>query len=100
LCALGLVVALVFALQKRVGTISIGALIRTIGMSCLATLGMAAPLYIATQSWWPASRGLQIGYFLGLCLVGSWIYYFATRAMKMPETNYLDRVFKRGKLSR
>ena len=100
LCALGLVIALVLVLQRRVGAISIGELVRTIGKAGIATLGMAAPLYIATQSWWPASRGLQIGYFLGLCLIGSWIYYFATRAMKMPETNYLDRVFKRGKLSR
>ena len=100
ICALGLVVALVFVLQKRVGSLSTGALVRSMAQSALATLAMAVPLYFATQSWWPGSRGLQIVYFLGLCLTGSWIYYFATRAMKMPETSYLDRVFKRGKLSR
>ncbi len=28
----------------------------------------------------------------GLGLVGAWIYFFAARALKMPETSYFDRV--------
>jgi hypothetical protein len=68
-----------------------------VGKSLVGTAAMGVPLYFAATSWWPIGRGFQIGYFLLINLIAAWIYYFVTRALKMPETAYLDRVFARGK---
>lgn len=95
--AILLVAMLLAAVSKRVGAIDFPALGAALAKSTAASVVMGA-LFWAGGTFLPTARGgpghtLFLGLGLTLVgLVGAWAYYFATRAMGMPEVATVDRV--------
>ncbi len=96
-------ILMVFALcsiaAKRVGGMDFPGLYTTFGKSALASISVAA--ICALVSLTPVA-GMMIGHKIVTLLVtgfvfcvAMWAYYFVTKAMKMPECEYLDRVMNR-----
>lgn len=97
--AILLVAMLLVAVSKRVGAIDFPALGATLAKSTAASVVMGALFWVG-GTLLPTARGPGHTLFLGLGLtlvglVGAWAYYFATRAMGMPEVATVDRVLAR-----
>jgi len=98
-----LVISLLFALEKQVGSLDKKGIILTMLKSAAASVvmgGLGYGLFLFVPHALP--KLVLVGVFLGVfCIIG-WVYFFLTRAMKMPESSYLDRAFSRvgGKLKR
>ena len=101
--AILLVISLLFALEKQVGSLDKKGIILTMLKSAAASVvmgGLGYGLFLFVPHALP--KLVLVGVFLGVfCIIG-WVYFFLTRAMKMPESSYLDRAFSRvgGKLKR
>ncbi len=96
LAAIALVISLFIALEKQVGTLDKAGIISTLIKSALGSAVMAGTGY-GIFHFVPqhiSKIGLFFTFGFVFCVIG-WIYFFVTRALKMPETDYLDRAFKR-----
>ncbi len=91
--AIALIIALSIAVSGKIGGLDTKSIIVTFAKSIVGSVGIAAmglavvysPLAanIAGKKW---PTLLVMG---GVFLLGSWAYYFITKALKMPETNYV-----------
>ncbi len=97
-----LAVVLLFTLEGEVGDLDKKGVLQTLMKSLLASLvlGVASfAVYAAIRAVFGLSNNphrlpLFIAFtFASLC--GAWAYFFATRAMKMPESDYLDRAIQK-----
>lgn len=93
--AILLMFALYVALQKEVGSLDTPGLVMTFGKSLVGSVVMGAVAYGAFLLYTPAQKLPLALMFLAVCAVSGWVYFFVTKALKMPETEYLDRAFKR-----
>jgi peptidoglycan biosynthesis protein MviN/MurJ (putative lipid II flippase) len=96
-----LVVALYVALEKDVGRLDIGGLIATILLCGVASVASGAVGFGLMRFFHPGGELARICTLLLVGTVAVWVYYFATRLMKVPETSYVDRALGRitGKLT-
>ena len=103
IAAVLLVIWLLLALEKEVGSLDKKGIVTTLAKSTSASIvmgGIGFGIFHFIPQGLP--KAILIGVFLIVfCIIG-WVYYFITRAMKMPESSYLDRAFSRvgGKLKR
>ena len=96
-------IIMVFALSKiaakKVGGMDFAGLFTTFGKSMLGSVvvaiicGIVSMTSLATMMLGHRIETLLITAFV-FC-VAMWAYYFVTKAMKMPECEYLDRVMNR-----
>ncbi len=100
LAAMILAVVLFFALEREVGALDRRGVVETVGKSALAAVVGGAVAYVGGLVL-PAGKGhlLDALGLLLLGLVGFWAFFFVSRALKMPETAYLDRALARFKRS-
>ena len=94
-----LVIAMMVAVQTKVGTLDVKGILTTGGKSLLASLVFAMVTYGILLS--PIGRIEGRGKLLAVLLLflisvpGAWIYYFITKAMGMPETGTISRAMER-----
>ncbi|MFM9873863.1 MAG: murein biosynthesis integral membrane protein MurJ [Fimbriimonadaceae bacterium] len=99
IAAIVLVTMLIFAIRKELPDTDIRPLVTTFGKSALASIASTGVFWgifrIVDQIGLGANKyaNLAVALFFGICVM--WIYYFITKALKMPETAYLDRVTKK-----
>ncbi len=99
IAAILLVISLYFALEKQVGKLDGKGILLTLAKSLVGSVVMAGLAY-GIFSVLPAHMGkkfLFLSFMIVFCVVG-WVYFFITRALGMPETDYLSRAMdKMGK---
>ncbi len=104
-----MVVVMCFVISKKLGGFAYQGIFATLGKAAISSLSVAlvcailawTPLLtiimnsgpFAHQVWWHKVATLILVGF-GFC-ASMWVYYYVTRAMKMPESEYFDRVMKR-----
>lgn len=99
--AIALAIILIIMIRRDVDGLDIGGLIKTFALSVLASFGAAGV-------FWCGMRGLdfigftrnKIGVIVGCLVFGflaAGIYYLLSRALKMPESDYLDRALNKRK---
>ena len=94
-----MVFALCFVLEKRLRGLEFNEMFRTLGKSLVGSIGVA--IVCAIVAWTPIS-GMMWGHRIATLFitaitfcVAMWVYYFITKALKMPECEYLDRVMNK-----
>jgi putative peptidoglycan lipid II flippase len=90
-----LAILLFFALEQDVGRLDRPRIMATLLLSMGAAAITGCVCFGITQLIHPRHRLAEIGLLLFVALIGAWVYYFITRWMRMPETDYVDRVVKR-----
>lgn len=96
IAAVVLVVLLLLAIQKEVPETDISPLLSTFGKSAIASIASTAVFWgifrIVDQVGLSHNKfvNLAVALFFGICSL--WVYYFVTKALKMPETSYIERV--------
>jgi putative peptidoglycan lipid II flippase len=99
--AIALAIILIVMIRRDVDGLDIGGLIKTFALSVLASFGAAGV-------FWCGMRGLdfigftrnKVGVIIGCLVLGfiaAGIYYLLSRALKMPESDYLDRALNKRK---
>ncbi|MFZ4507776.1 MAG: murein biosynthesis integral membrane protein MurJ [Fimbriimonas sp.] len=95
IAAILLAVVLFFALEGDVGALDR----KGIGLTILKSAGAAAlagAVAFGLAQWIPvSSRAIEIPATLFVALVAAWVYFFAGRSLRMPETDYLERAMRR-----
>lgn len=104
--ALILVLMMMAAIQLQVGELEFKGVGQTFVKALFASLLMAGIMYLGDLGM-PRGTGLgrnawALGRLLLLGVGSAWVYYFISRALKMPETAYIDRALakldrKRGR---
>ena len=94
-----MVFALCFVLEKRLHGLEFNEMFRTLVKSLVGSIGVA--IVCAIVAWTPIS-GMMWGHRIATLFitaitfcVAMWAYYFITKALKMPECEYLDRVMNK-----
>lgn len=96
-------IVMVFALcsiaAKKVGGVDFAGLTLTFGKSVMASSAVAAVCALVTFT---PLAGKMLGHKIATLFitafvfcVAMWVYYFITKALKMPECEYLDRVMNK-----
>lgn len=99
LSAYALVAALLIALRAQMKGLDVAQLVATFAKCLVAGAAMAAVLAVGDWAL-PRGEGLLSNFWalvrlVGLGLLGAWLYYGMTRAMKMSETRYIERALNR-----
>lgn len=105
-----MVVAMCVVISRKLGGFDYMGVFGTLGKALLASISVAlvcgliawTPLLtflmnwgpFAHQVWWHKVATL-IMVLIGFC-AAMWVYYFVTKALKMPESEYFDRAMKRS----
>lgn len=95
--AILLAIALYFALEGDVGRLDRRGIWATIWKSLLASAVSGAVTYLGSSLVpisGPVAAALSLVFF---GLVGFWVFFFVGRALKMPETAYLDKALAKIK---
>lgn len=95
-----LVVVLVLALEKEVGTLDKLGLLTTCAKTLIAAIPAGVAMYFLAGVFEPHRKLLAVGWFLLLVCAGGTIFYLGTRLLKMPEGRYLDRALNKIKRKR
>jgi len=94
-CALILVVALYVMLERTVGALDRKGLSSTLVKSAASAAVMGVLAFgiarIPERLGLGGSHIIEAVTFLVVLFICAWIYYFAARALKMPEVSYFDR---------
>lgn len=94
-----LVIAMLASLGKELKGLDYWGLASTFCQSAVSAGVMAAFLWLTLHAhkWMGAPGGkiASIALLFFACLIGIWIYYFVSKAFKMPESAYLDRAMKK-----
>ena len=94
--AILLVFALFLGLERQVGTLDRIGIVKTLGKSLVGSTAMGT---FAFGCFWlfPAEMGkvIEFAMFLFVFCLAGWLYYFVTKGLGMPETQYLSRAFDR-----
>jgi putative peptidoglycan lipid II flippase len=99
ICAIVLVLALLAAMRAKVGSFGIGGIAATFAKSLIASGIVGGATWVGINAI--TTGGAELGKVGALTavavsvLLGGWAYYFLTRAMRMPETDYLLRALNR-----
>jgi putative peptidoglycan lipid II flippase len=97
--AVFLVIAMMTAVQSKVGALDIKGILTTGGKSLVASLAFAAVTFgilISPLGRIEANGKLAAVFLLLLISVpGAWLYYFITKAMGMPESDTISRAMDR-----
>ncbi|HSI72941.1 MAG TPA: lipid II flippase MurJ, partial [Fimbriimonas sp.] len=97
--AIFLVIVLVIAVAKTIGGIDFKGIGDTLVKSLLSSVALAlvvSPMLIPSVTEWTLRSKLgALGSFAFLSLVGAWAYYFASRALGMPESGTISRALDR-----
>ncbi|HWD39328.1 MAG TPA: murein biosynthesis integral membrane protein MurJ [Fimbriimonas sp.] len=89
--ALLLAISLYFALQKDVGRLDSGGIVATI-LTCTVASAVGGGAAWGIMSLCGSTGKLAEILILAFAgVIGSWIYYFATKLMKVPETEYVSK---------
>ncbi|MBS1701794.1 MAG: murein biosynthesis integral membrane protein MurJ [Armatimonadetes bacterium] len=104
-----MVMAMCAVVSKKLGGFDYVGVFRTLGKALVGSISVAlvcallawTPLLdylmnhgpFAHQVWWHKVATLLM-VLIGFC-IAMWVYYFVTKAMKMPESEYFDRMMKR-----
>ncbi len=91
IAAILLAIFLYAGLEKEVGPMERSGLLVTLGKSLVGGAVMGGVAYAAFLPLPKPSKWVLFPMFLLVCIVSAWVYYYVTRALKMPETNYLSR---------
>jgi putative peptidoglycan lipid II flippase len=96
-----LVIALYITLEKDVGRLDLGGILATILLCGIASVAAGAAAYGMMLLFHPTGELARVCDLLLVATVAAWVYYFATRLMKVPETSYVDRAINKisGKLT-
>lgn len=90
-----LAISLFFALEGDVGKLDRKGIASTLVKCFAAGVPMGGIAWaLARVVHLPSKLGSLVGFTL-IALIAAWAYYFVTRALKMPETEYLDRAMKK-----
>lgn len=89
-----LAVILFVALEREVGTLEKAGMMSTLGKSLVGSAVMGGFSYLAFRWWHPQGLVLVLAFLFIITLAG-WIYFFVTKSLNMPETDYLSRAMKR-----
>lgn len=102
LAALLLVILMFAFIRRKIAGLDAGGMIQTAGLATAASAGAGLFAWGLMQGFGLAgSPGGKLGLILALCLtllLTAWVYYFLTKALKMPETKYFERAL--GRLNR
>lgn len=93
--AIVLAISLYCALEVEVGKLDRGGVLLTLLKSTVAGVVAAAFGYYASAVWNPVTKAGHVASLALLSLTSMWIYFFATRWLKMPETAYFERALAR-----
>jgi putative peptidoglycan lipid II flippase len=97
--AIFLVVVLTMAVSKMVGTLDYSGLWVTVWKSAVGSIGIAivgsAVAYTPIAARIANSKSMTIFAVFAAFMIGSWLYYFITKALGMPETAYISRAMNR-----
>jgi putative peptidoglycan lipid II flippase len=96
IAAILLIIALFFGLEKQVGKLDRKGVLQTLGKSFVGSAVMGATGY-GMFYFVPANlpKLVMLGAFAFVFCVIGWIYYFVTRKLGMPETDYISRAMDR-----
>lgn len=102
--AIVLAALLIYGLANSEGHVDVPKLLSVIGRCSTAALISGGFVWIAAR-WIPDGTGLGRNVsaairILGPGIIGAWAYYFIARALKISETEYLDRAFAKLKRKR
>jgi len=94
--AILLVIALFFALEREVGVLDRKGVVQTLLKSLAGSAAMGGLAYGVFYFVPPDTRKIFVFilFTITFCVV-AWVYYFITKALGMPETQYLSRAFDR-----
>ncbi len=99
LSAVFLVAVMMVGMRKTACGLDVPGIMKTLGKALGASAVAGAPLYVALNYGLlaaPHVSKLELAVaVLVLCLVFAWLYYFITRALKMPETAYVKNAMAR-----
>ncbi len=99
LSATTLVIALLVGVHRISGGLDLVGIGRTLGKAAISAIGAGILLWLATMlmptGTHAGARLAQIGLTGFLMVSFAWVYYFATRALKMPESSTIDRALKK-----
>jgi len=96
IAAIALVIALYFGLEKQVGVLDRVGILATLGKSLVGSVvmgGLAYGIFTLVPNDIP-KLAMFAAFLFVFCIVG-WVYFFVTKALKMPETDYLSRAMDR-----
>lgn len=102
--AIVLAIALTLALRAKIGGLGVRSILKTLGQSMAASVLVLAICLLAVYS--PLEHAghhhkmWMVFFVLIVTSVALWAYYFVTKAMKMPEADYLARATNRMKKTR
>jgi len=97
--AILLVIALTYAVSKKIGGLDVSGLISTTFKSVIGSIPLA--FVAGAVAWTPinerilGNKGLTLLAVGVVFMVGAWAFYFATRLLKMPESDYITRAMSR-----
>lgn len=94
-CAILLAIILFFALESDVGRLDRVGVIQTILKSAAASTVAGGFAFFAIKLLQPTERLAEFASLtiIGICAL--WVYYFIAKHLKMPESNYFSRAFRR-----
>lgn len=95
LAAIALTLALLFSLQKQVGSLGLSSLLATFAKAGIASAAAGAAAWGAFAALPPMGKLPLAITFLVVCSAAGWIFYFITRAFGMPETEYVHRAMRK-----
>lgn len=97
--ALGMAFVMTLAINKSAGPLDLRLLATGVGQTLVACLGFAGFAFLAFQGLSHtallANKAGLFGCFAVVFVVAAWIYYLLSKLMKMPETAYFGRAFRR-----
>jgi putative peptidoglycan lipid II flippase len=95
ICAVALAVLLYATLEKDVGRLDRPKIFATMLLSFIASGVAGAVAYGLLQVFHPTGKIAEFADLIFIGLLSAWVYYFITKAMKMPETEYVSRIVDR-----
>ncbi len=100
IAAVLLAALLTVAAGRRIGGLDVAGILRTLGSSLFATLlsaGFALVAVMWVRGW--ADLGQKVPAGVAALLIGlgaAWLYYAVTKALGMPETNFVSKALSRN----
>lgn len=96
-----LAILMLIRIRTDVDGMDIGGIVSTFTKAGIASLIAAAAfvgvMYGVGQSGFDTIKPLYLVTVVIVGLAAMWLYYYLTKAFKMPETSYLERAVKRGR---
>ncbi len=99
--AIGLVIILALTVAPKIGGLEFKGIIQTLFKATLCSIAIAIPASIVTftpiADQIATSKTLTIIAVGSVFMIGAWLYYFSSRALKMRESDYVRNAMNRRK---